>query len=182
MSAKDILAEPAPIGQTPPNSPYSLPTFTTRAGIRMSNNGLTSLNYLAKTHSDSELVIGGAALLDRQLRTLLTASLLGSKRQIASLTGHYAQRRTLAYCIGLINREEFEDLVCVGQIRNHFAHDFPQPTFASECIGSLMGGLSLYGLAIEQGLDRRGIFSKTISHLRRRLHERLANVKRIKRR
>jgi len=130
--------------------------------------------------SDSEIAIGGAALLDEQLYQLLAASLLGSQTQIDSLLNLAGRRKQLAYCIGLISPAEFEELGAIGKIRNRFAHDFPRPTFQSNAIRHLVSLLANYHAGLVDGLDRRDIYLGAVRHMSNRLAARLERVRRIR--
>ncbi|MCI0427011.1 MAG: MltR family transcriptional regulator [Nitrospiraceae bacterium] len=84
---------------------------------------------------DRVVAIVGAAYLDSTLDSLLRAVLIESREDVDSLLGQNGAlgangaRCQLAYCLGLITRDQRDDLKKVAQIRNKFAHDFNVTTF-----------------------------------------------------
>ena len=77
--------------------------------------------------SDLACVVIGAAFLDNVLASLVGAKLLDSsvtKRLLDSngVLGSFTSRADLAYCLGLIEKEGYNDLRIIAKIRNLFAH------------------------------------------------------------
>jgi len=78
-----------------------------------------------------------ATLLDVRLERLLNAHLIDGKESTKLLSGlsaplaSFSARIRAAYCLGLISKNEFEDLHAVREIRNIFAHHIFDCSFAN---------------------------------------------------
>ncbi|MBN2583085.1 MAG: hypothetical protein JXL80_08455 [Planctomycetes bacterium] len=85
--------------------------------------------------SDRGMVLVGAAFLDAGLEALLRARLVDAPDEVGRLTdldgplSSFGSRIRLAFCLGLISREERDDLDLARKIRNNFAHTFEGRTF-----------------------------------------------------
>ena len=74
----------------------------------------------------------GVAFLDVQLRQLISNllidetnvvdELLGNDKKIDRPLSSFSSRIRAAYCLGLISKDEYEDLNIIRKIRNRFAH------------------------------------------------------------
>jgi len=79
---------------------------------------------------DRVVAIVGAAYLDSTLESLLRAVFVDSTADVDSLLGPNGAlgangaRLQVAYCLGLITRDQRDDLRAIGRIRNRFAHNF----------------------------------------------------------
>ncbi len=88
--------------------------------------------------SDRAASVLGAAYLDESLGQLLAASLIEDSREVAALVetgtplGSFSSRMRAAYCMGLISRDEYDDLTRIGAIRNRFAHDLQGLNFSDD--------------------------------------------------
>lgn len=77
-----------------------------------------------------------AALLERFfVETKAAAKLLDP---VSGALGTYAARADAAYCLGLLWKPHYQDIACMGEIRNLFAHhtrtlDFKSPEVAPIC-------------------------------------------------
>lgn len=77
----------------------------------------------------------GAAILETGLEALIRARLVDASTEIESLVnadgplGSFSNRIRLAYCLGLVSKDEQHDLEMVRRIRNGFAHSFEGRTF-----------------------------------------------------
>lgn len=84
---------------------------------------------------DRVVAIVGAAYLDSTLDSLLRAVLIDSQDDVEKLLGPNGAlaangaRCQLAFCLGLITRDQCDDLKTVAKIRNKFAHDFNVTAF-----------------------------------------------------
>lgn len=145
----------------------------------MVNQDMSTIRHLIDSRSDSEIAIGGAALIDHLLYTLLHVALKGSNKQKDPLLKSQAACRNLAYCLGLITLIDYGDICKVSYCRNRFAHDIPRPCFDDEAMVSLVGQLSIYP-QYKNKLDRRAIFVKTVYNLTMVLNGKLAAVKQIR--
>jgi mannitol operon repressor len=82
-----------------------------------------------QTETPRGSAIVGMAFLDECLHRLLAALMVDKKSEVRKLledSGPLATfygRILAAYCLGLINQEEFDDLNVIRQIRNEFAHN-----------------------------------------------------------
>jgi len=79
-------------------------------------------------------VVIGSAFLETALGTLLARrfikSSVGDKLlALSGVLGTFAPRADLAYCLGLISKDHYQDLCVVAEIRNQFAHSHLQLTF-----------------------------------------------------
>jgi DNA-binding MltR family transcriptional regulator len=89
---------------------------------------------------DRNAAIIGAAFLDEQLRQLLVNYFVNDEKEVALLTsgdsplGAFAARIRAAYCMGLISKEDFEDLKIIKDIRNAFAHQLHGRSFSDSDI------------------------------------------------
>ncbi len=132
--------------------------------------------------SDLEIVIQSAHLLDNHLTTLLQVTLYGDAETRKDLLGNSGRLRAIAYCVGLINTQDFHDLQMIYGIRNRFAHpkSLKLPTFATDQIMAYIGNLSAFREGREAGLDGRAIFIKHVYRLAGRLNRKLGRVKQLK--
>jgi DNA-binding MltR family transcriptional regulator len=77
-----------------------------------------------------------ASLLSKRLRkSTVTGELLDS---LSGPVGSFWARSSLAYCLGLIDKPMYRDLVALAQLRNdvahhHFAFDFSAPEVVKHC-------------------------------------------------
>lgn len=81
-------------------------------------------------------VIGGA-MLDYSVSKLLLAFLIDDPSEVESLLedhgpiSSFNAKIRLAYCLGLITRNQREDLLVIAKIRNHFAHKLHDASFSN---------------------------------------------------
>jgi DNA-binding MltR family transcriptional regulator len=97
-------------------------------------------NFVDEIHgkSDRAVAIIGAALLDSHMEQLLTSffvddydearALLGSDRPL----GTFGARIRIAYLLGLISKEERDDLWAINQIREFFIREMGELTLADD--------------------------------------------------
>lgn len=85
--------------------------------------------------SDRGAALVAAALLDERLKNILQAFFLKSKvsselinGSIAPL-GTFSSRTSVAYALGLIQRNEFDEISLIRKIRNQFGHRWEAVTF-----------------------------------------------------
>ena len=85
----------------------------------------------AQEESPRGSVIVWAALLDTRLRELISnfmiddkavENLLGTDKDPDRPLSSFASRARIAYCLGLISFNEYDDLKTIATIRNKFAH------------------------------------------------------------
>jgi DNA-binding MltR family transcriptional regulator len=84
---------------------------------------------------DRVIAIVGGAYIDDMLDRLFRAVLIDVSKEVDSLLrpdaplGSNGARYQLAYCLGLITREQRDDMKLIAKIRNIFAHDFKATGF-----------------------------------------------------
>ena len=84
---------------------------------------------------DRVLAIVGGAYLDSLLKELLRAVFVDDEKVVNDFLGMYGPlssnraRYNLAYCLGLIDGEQREDLQTIAKIRNKFAHRYDLHSF-----------------------------------------------------
>lgn len=97
--------------------------------------------------SDRIVAVVGAAYLESVLDSLLRAVLIEETKETDSLLrpdgplGSNGTRIQLAFRLGLITREQRDDLKCIAKIRNTFAHDFKAQSFDMSPMRELCGSL-----------------------------------------
>ena len=93
------------------------------------------------------VVIVGAAVLDELLKRMLIFFLANKstgKKMLDHDTkpfGTFSKRIISSYVLGLINKEEFDDLTNIRKIRNEFAHNFNTASFTDHEIVKLCNKL-----------------------------------------
>ena len=94
--------------------------------------------------SDRGVGLISAAFLDGLLASMLEALLVDDRQIVERLLGDYgalgssSARADLAYCLGLLSRDEWHDLGVIRKIRNRFAHEhsglsFDDSRIADQC-------------------------------------------------
>jgi DNA-binding MltR family transcriptional regulator len=84
--------------------------------------------------SDLACVVIGAAFLETTVATLLerkflTSAVAGKLLEPGGALGSFAPRTDLAYCLGLITKDHYQDLCTIAEIRNRVAHSHLQLDF-----------------------------------------------------
>ncbi len=91
----------------------------------------------------------GATILDIRLERMLRQFFVSDEKEVAALLSNespnsplssFSARARTAYCLGLISKEEFQDIDTVRAIRNICAHhmfgcSFEQPNLKAACDG-----------------------------------------------
>jgi DNA-binding MltR family transcriptional regulator len=96
---------------------------------------------------DRVIAIVGAAYLDAMLDRLFRAMLIDASDEVEKLLrpdgpiGSNGSRCQLAFCLGLITRDQRDDLRQVAKIRNRFAHDFKATGFDKPPIKDICASL-----------------------------------------
>ena len=131
--------------------------------------------------SDRAVAIVGAALLKSQLEQLLSAFFVQDEGEIAALIGgerplgSFGARVRLAYLIGLISKEEHEDLWAVNQIDGAFTRDMGEMSFEEQPVRAWCLEMRLPNKVLLSGEMRtpRKLFVFTIALLLRQLSMRI---------
>ena len=96
---------------------------------------------------DRIVAIVGAAYLESTFDSLLRAVFIDAPDEADHLLrpdaplGSNGARYQLAYCLGLITREQRDDLKLIAKIRNAFAHDFKTLSFDTPPVRDLCASL-----------------------------------------
>lgn len=116
---------------------------------------LLELNQLLRTlddHDERGLVLSLAAFAEDTLGRLLV-HFMREPRQAKELVegfnaplGTFAARIKAAFALGLLRREQFEDLEVLRRIRNEFAHNWQEVTLERTDLAGLVGSLHLVEL------------------------------------
>lgn len=116
---------------------------------------LLELNQLLRMlddHDERGLVLSLAAFAEDTLGRLLV-HFMREPRQAKELVegfnaplGTFAARIKAAFALGLLRREQFEDLEVLRRIRNEFAHNWQEVTLERNDLAGLVGRLHLVGL------------------------------------
>jgi DNA-binding MltR family transcriptional regulator len=84
------------------------------------------LSHVFNTESDLVCAMVGAAFIDDLLVSLLKAKLLPNSDIVEKLLngslGSFSARADITYCLQLIQKNEYQDILLIGEIRNVFAH------------------------------------------------------------
>jgi hypothetical protein len=99
--------------------------------------GIGDLYDTFAQESDRGVAVVGAAYLDENLAVLLGSFLIHDEQRVGELLGAgqfaplgtFSARTKAAYCLGLISKNEYEDLNTIRGIRNDFAHQRKDVSF-----------------------------------------------------
>jgi len=97
-----------------------------------------------QNETDRAVAVLAAAFLDEELRQLLAGFFINDEKETEGLLGvdrplgSFSARTAAAYCLGLLSKEDFQDLNTIRSIRNDFAHQlhglsFGEPSIAQKC-------------------------------------------------
>lgn len=101
--------------------------------------------------SDRGTALVAASLLDDRLRGILEAFLLKGKVASDLINGFnaplgtFSSRTSAAYSLGLIQKNEFEEINLIRKIRNEFGHNWKGVTFRSPPISNFCHRLPWLG-------------------------------------
>lgn len=133
---------------------------------------LNRFNHLLSCHDDRGLALSLAAFAENTLGRLLLTYLIDSKQSkdlvegFNAPLGNLASRVKAAFSIGLLTKEQYEDLEIARKIRNLFAHDWEDISLERPDIKSMIG--QLHGYTFDQ--------SPMTTDPRKRLQYSIANV------
>lgn len=132
-----------------------------------------------QNESPRAAVIVGAAFLDAQLRKLLANFLIDQKKAVDELLGNedkpdrplsaFSARIRAAYCLGLISKDERDDLHIIKRVRNRFAHRLHDLSFDDKEIVNWCNSLQIpkkLSMAID---SHRDLFVIAVSMLSNQL-------------
>jgi DNA-binding MltR family transcriptional regulator len=101
--------------------------------------------------SDRGAALVAASQLDELLRAILKAFFVESKISTELLDsfnapiGSFSSRIAVAYALGLIQKDEFDEITLIRKIRNEFSHKWKGATFNSSPIRDFCNSLQLLG-------------------------------------
>jgi DNA-binding MltR family transcriptional regulator len=113
--------------------------------------GLADFTREFNQESDRGAALVAASLLDERLKAILQAFLLQSKVSSELLGGFnaplgtFSSRASAAYALGLIQRNEFDEINLIRKIRNEFGHKWKGVTFNAAPIADLCRSLPWLG-------------------------------------
>jgi len=116
---------------------------------------ITEMDREFHTSSDRVVAVVGAAYLDSVLDRLLRRVFINAADDVERLLrpdaplGSNGSRYQLAYCLGLITRDQRDDLKTIAKIRNTFAHDFKASTFEAAPLRDFCSALKQPGILAE---------------------------------
>lgn len=136
--------------------------YTAPEGSKQCNEWVGRLT----TNSDTEVAVIVASYVDAALEALLRNFLIDDQNEADELLGadrpigSFGARIRTAYVLGLITRQERDDLKRIKDIRNEFAHsfegrDFTQQPIRSWCENIVMGRDTLEGVTVKNPLRAR---------------------------
>lgn len=130
-----------------------------------------------QAETDRGLATAAAAILDHMLARLMENFLVDDPHATKRLLGNpfsplgtFAARTAAAYSLGLITEDERDDLDCIRDIRNDFAHQPTSPVFTDESIAKNVHKLKMPNLMPKEILDpsvvpSRELFRTAVSML-----------------
>jgi len=101
--------------------------------------------------SDRGAVLVAGTILDERLKDILKSFLSDTKSTVDLLEGFnaplgtFSARITACFSLGLIQKNEFEELNLIRKIRNEFAHTWDNTTFETDSIKDLCSKLPWLG-------------------------------------
>jgi len=100
--------------------------------------------------SDRAAAVLGAAYLDDHLRELIGSFLIDDSTRVDELLkgplaplGSFASRISASYCMGLMSKNEYNDLQIIREIRNRFAHELHGVSFSDAWVKNKCAELEL---------------------------------------
>ena len=105
--------------------------------------------------SDRAAAVLAAAFLDEQIKSLIEDFFVDDSKEVDRLLGinrplgGFSSRIHVAFCMGLLSRDELHDLRIIRDIRNKFAHRLHGLTFEDEWVRQKCDALKLPGTAPE---------------------------------
>lgn len=120
---------------------------------------LSDFTHEFNLESDRGAALVAASLLDERLKGILKAFFLNSRVSDELLTGYNAplgtlsSRTSLAYALGLIQKNEFDEITLIRKIRNEFGHKWKGITFSEAPIAGLCRRLPWLGPSDVDGKD-----------------------------
>jgi DNA-binding MltR family transcriptional regulator len=119
--------------------------------------------YLAHPTHPRAAGVMWAAIVERKVDKLFSIGLRPDQSvhnelfQPSGALGNYAVKVKLAYLLGWIGKEVYDDLTLLARIRNRFAHALEAKDFSDERINAWLGNMHVYQLipGVVSGLRER---------------------------
>lgn len=116
-----------------------------------------------QSETERGLATTASAILDHLVARLIEGFLLddpsATKRLLGnpfSPLGSFAARTAAAFSLGLISEDERDDLDCIRDIRNDFAHQPTSPSFSDQSIAQKVRNMKIPKLLPKEMLDSYG--------------------------
>jgi DNA-binding MltR family transcriptional regulator len=141
------------------------------------------LNSLREDRRDRFLAIIYTVDIEKRLNQLIECFLIDDRKKVKELLeeekflGNFGGKIQLAYCLGLISKEEFHNLNLIRKIRNKFAHEPSGLTFRNEQITNLCKNLQLTSRLLFHPVDFDEMFFGSTLILRECLKLRISKIK-----
>jgi len=121
--------------------------------------------------SDRAAAVIGASVLDELLRAVLTDFFVYDKKRLSALLGNsgplgtFSSRIDVSFCLGLISKQELDDLHIIRGIRNDFAHKLIKTSFDEAPIKDKCLSLKMYKRVFKEKATPRLAFEKAVNYL-----------------
>lgn len=143
---------------------------------------LTSIDAEFRDCEDRVMAVVGAAYLDSIIEQLLRAAFMSDEEEADRLLapdrpiGATGARYQLAYCLGLISRDQRDDLKTIAKVRNLFAHDYSIASLEDERAKAIVKSLHFAKRreALRKSLSTGGRAEEKTTHLGPRTTEQRA--------
>jgi len=152
-------------------------------------DSLNRFNRLLSKHDERGLVLSLAAFAEDTLGRLLLTHLVDCKQSKDLIEGFNAPLGTLAtrmkaaYSIGLLTKEQYEDLEIARKVRNLFAHDWEGVSLERSDVKAMIGQLHGYtfdGTPISG--DTRQLLQHSVANVLMELRVQIAQHRKHRRR
>ena len=138
-------------------------------GLEKTMHESISIRFSFTEETDRGCALLAVSFLEQSIEKCLSKKLIGSKNHKKLLfdfngaLGNFSNKLSIAYSIGLIKKNEFDELQRIRQIRNLFAHSFEHLTFESKEISEK---IKLFKLNPKRSSKtNRSIFISTVFYL-----------------
>ena len=129
-----------------------------------------------QSETERGLATTAAAILEHLVARLIERFLLDDSSATKRLLGpfsslsSFAARTAAAFSLGLISEDERDDLDCIREIRNDFAHQPTSPSFSDQSIADKVRNLKIPKLVPSEIVDQstlppRQLFTNGVSML-----------------
>lgn len=152
-------------------------------------NSINRFNRALSAHDERGLALALAAFAEDTLGRLLLTYLIDSKQAKDLIEGFNAPLGTLAsrmkaaYAVGLLTKEQYDDLEIARKIRNLFAHDWGGVSLGQPNIRAMIGQLHGYNFdRTPMTTEPRDRLQQSISNVLTELRVQIAQHRKHRRR